>query len=225
EVRVAVDRQLVIDVDDERGSLLFRERPIKLGHLCCDLREIDPPKPRSAHAGIDLDQAQQCIEDADHAVDVRHCLLNTLDQAVAGGSDPGQLFKPGTQLGERRPQIVGDRIGGVANALDQIFDLLEHQIDHLSELVEFVARVSCRQALYQVTRYDSGGGAVDDFDPTQHGAPDQETADNSNDDGPQRGPTQPLDDQGADFGSVLDIAPHEQPISLRQRGFLDLHPA
>jgi hypothetical protein len=73
--------------------------------------------------------------------------------------------------------------------------------------------------------YDSGGGAVDDFDPTQHDAPDQKTAENRNDQGPHSGPAQPLDDQRTDFGSVLDVTPHQQPISVRQRGFLDLHPA
>ena len=221
--RIAADRQPLRHIDGKGGALLLDQRPVELGDLGGDLGQLDGAEPRAAHAGIDLGEAQQRVEDADQPIDIGDRLIDLVERRLGRRAVADDAFEPRAQFGERGAQVVRDGVRGVAHAVDQALDLAQHQIDGLGELVELVAGIARRQAARQIALDDCGGGAVDDLDPAQHRAAHQDAAENGDDEGAGRGPGEAVEDQRADFGAVLDVAPDQEMEPPGQRGDFELH--
>ena len=123
----------------KRRAPELRGRLIELDRRGRDLGQVHRHEAGAAHAAVDLGQPQQRIEDADHAIDVGHRRID-LGKGLLGRR-PGQrqLLQPRAQLRQRRAQIVRDRIGDIAHAMDQLLDLIEHAVDGLRQRVELIA--------------------------------------------------------------------------------------
>ena len=110
-------------------ALHLRRRHVKLDRLRRQFRRVHLHEAGAAHAGIDLGQPQQRIEDPDHAVDIGDRRVNFGESFIRRRSRERQFLETRTQFRKRRAQIVGDRIGDVADAMEELFDLVEHAID------------------------------------------------------------------------------------------------
>ncbi len=120
---------------------------------------IDFDEARAAHSGVNLRQAQQRVEDAHDAVGNGAVDLGEgLFRARPGHR---QFFQAGAQLRQRCAQVMRDRIGHVADALDQVLDLVEHAVLGLYERIELAFTAVSRQPVCEISLHDGSGCLVD----------------------------------------------------------------
>ncbi len=79
-------------------------------------------------------------------------------------------LEPRAQFGERRAQIVGDGVGGIAHTVDEQLDLCQHFVDGPRQPPELVVARADRETTAEIALHDRLGGAVDLGDAGEHGA-------------------------------------------------------
>ena len=77
---------------------------------------------------------------------------------------------------QRRPQIVGDIVQGLAHADDERLIFVEHAVEELGEVVEFIIGMADGNAGVELTGINDGTGSGDDFADWLHGTMGEEGA-------------------------------------------------
>jgi len=85
------------------------------------------------------------------------------------------------QLRQGRAQIVRDRIGNIAYAMNEQLDLIEHAVDGSRERIEFIAAVIRRQPMTQIALNDRRDGLANAMDARHQRTPDQDAPDGAKD--------------------------------------------
>ena len=66
-----------------------------------------------------------------------------------------QVFQTVAQTGQWGAQVMGDVVGGMAHAAEQIFDAIKHAIETLRDLIEGIIAVIQRRPQPQFTATDT----------------------------------------------------------------------
>ncbi|MCY1219724.1 hypothetical protein D9M72_317100 [compost metagenome] len=134
---------------------------IEFGGFACHGGGIDFDESGAARAGINLRQAQQCVEDAHDAVYVGDGAVDLGKGLFRARPGDRQLFQAGAQFRQRCAQVVRDCIGHVPDALDQVLDLVEHAVLGLYERIELAFTAVSRQPVCEISLHDGSGCLVD----------------------------------------------------------------
>ena len=159
---IAAYGQALIDVCAEAQPLLFGRRFVELHQFTQNAGDVDtfePPIARRLDAGE--------FEDGGKHVEQSIGFLDRLAQRFTVGVRVRRRFERGFQLlaktGERRAQVMCDRVARRSRRLHQRFDAVEHAVHGLREFVEFIADAEYRRASRQIAAHDLARGAGQHF--------------------------------------------------------------
>ena len=128
--------QLGLEVE----ALLLADRFVELGDVGGELGRIERGLVGRRGGGLQPGDGQHGAEGLQHPVGVVERLVQRGHRIAAAGLGLDQRrLHPRAQPGERRAQVVGDGVAGVAQAGDRALQPLQHVVEAGGELVELVA--------------------------------------------------------------------------------------
>ena len=129
-------RQLGLEIE----ALLLADRLVELGDVGGELAGIERRLVGRRAGGLQPGDGQHGGEGAQDAVGVLQRLgQGRLRIALAGLDVDQRHLQPRAQPGQRRAQVVGDGVAGVAQAGDRALQPVQHVVEAGGQLVELVA--------------------------------------------------------------------------------------
>jgi hypothetical protein len=128
-----------------------------------------------------------------------------------------RLVQPTQDAGQRRADVVRDRIGHVAYALHQGLDTVQHVVDVVPQLGELILIRRHRDAPRQFAGTNMKSGVSDGFDALPKLAAENEGAYEYKQKADEGGGNDGISDELLDFLQVMRIAAHHQCAAVGQR--------
>ncbi len=161
-------------------------------------------------SGLDARNPQQCAEGGQELVGIRDTAFHVLFLGAGVPQLGAQLFEAIAQARQRRPQIMGDIVGDLADAPHQSLDLIQHGIEIDGELIEVISGSGGGYSSGEVAAHDLAAGLVDLFDTPHRAAAHGDAAYQGQGDRDGQPPEQGADDQLLGGLELARIPAHQQ---------------
>ena len=136
---------------------------VKLDDFAGELAEINGFALQLHHAGLGLGDIHERVQHVEDSLG----FLDTISEGLAssGGVRPRlqRLFGGGAQAGQRRAQVVGDIIQGLAHGAEQRLIFVEEPVEHADQFVEFIVGGAERDAGIELAGADNRARGRDDL--------------------------------------------------------------
>ena len=211
-------------LDHQLDTGLVSHRFVEVGHVADDGAGVDLGHGAVRRARLDARDHQERVERLDE-------LVRFLDRGLQRGAVARRVIGAGergldavAEARQRRLQVVGDVVGDVLDAVEQMLDALEHGVQAVGQPVEFVAGAGHLEPSGQVAEHDPAAGRGQRIDALQHAAADEDVAQQRQPDHQRQRPGERLADDLAELLALADVAadqhaePAGQAHDLHQRG-------
>ncbi len=217
KLAVAQEGERAGDVGVQVDAAFFGDGVVEFIEVEQDGGEVEGFEGGAAGAGFDFGDAEQGLEDGDDAVEVVRRAFDGAAQVLLGAGVEGGVLQPGAGAGDGGAQVVGDGVGDFAHTVHQAGNAVQHFVDDVGELVEFIAVAGFGDAAREVAFGDGagGGGDVEDH-PAEQGA-DDEGANEAEHRHDAKGPEQTRLEQVTELGAGADVSADEELIAALQR--------
>jgi hypothetical protein len=107
-----------------------------------ELRDVHHILGRVVCARLDLCNPQKCTERLEDRVRLRDGMPERVLQLLHGGRAPSRKLQSLPQARKRCPEIVGNIVRDLPDAVHQFFDPVQHRIHAAGQFIEFIARAA-----------------------------------------------------------------------------------